>query len=211
MTTTSVEVLKGTLDLMILRGLSWGPAHGYAVSRWIRQVTEDVLQIEEGALYPALHRLVVCPENDFTLLDFVEDRVDSGAPHERLRVRVVVPQVVFDGHDQFLHVAKDAAPKALLRQLAEPALDQVEPRGAGRREVQLKARMGGQPVAHRLVLVGPVVVEDDVQGQIGRERAVEAPQELQEFLMPMTAVALADDLAGQHVQSGEQRRCAGRL
>ena len=57
MATTSVEVLKGTLDLMILRGLSWGPAHGYAVSRWIKQVTEDVLQIEEGALYPALHRL----------------------------------------------------------------------------------------------------------------------------------------------------------
>ena len=98
---------------------------------------------------------MVCPENDFTLLDFVEDGVDSGAPHERLRVRVVVPQVVFDGHDQFLHAAKDAATKALLRQLAEPALDQVEPRGAGRREVQLKARMGGQPVAYRLVLVVP--------------------------------------------------------
>ena len=57
MATTAVDVLKGTLDLMILRGLSWGPAHGYAVSRWIRRVTEDTLQIEEGALYPALHRL----------------------------------------------------------------------------------------------------------------------------------------------------------
>ena len=60
----------------------------------------------------------------------------------------------------------------------------------------------------RLVLGGPVVVQDDVQGKVGRERAVEAPQELQEFLMAMTAVTLADNLASQYVQRGEQRRGA---
>ena len=53
----SLDVLKGTLDVLILKTLSWGPAHGYAVSRWIRQVTDEALSIEEGALYPALHRL----------------------------------------------------------------------------------------------------------------------------------------------------------
>ena len=53
----TVDVLKGTLDVLILKTLSWGPAHGYAVSRWIREVTDRALQIEEGALYPALHRL----------------------------------------------------------------------------------------------------------------------------------------------------------
>jgi PadR family transcriptional regulator PadR len=53
----AVEVLKGTLDVLILKSLSWGPAHGYAVSRWIREVTDDALSIEEGALYPGLHRL----------------------------------------------------------------------------------------------------------------------------------------------------------
>ena len=53
----TVDVLKGTLDVLILKTLSWGPAHGYAVSRWIREVTDQALQIEEGALYPALHRL----------------------------------------------------------------------------------------------------------------------------------------------------------
>lgn len=42
---------------MILKTLTWGPAHGYSIARWIRQVTGDVLQIEEGSLYPALHRL----------------------------------------------------------------------------------------------------------------------------------------------------------
>ena len=53
----SVEVLRGTLDLLILKAVSWGPVHGYAVARWIEQATDDVLRIEEGSLYPALHRL----------------------------------------------------------------------------------------------------------------------------------------------------------
>jgi transcriptional regulator len=57
MTEASVEVLRGTLDLLILKGVSWRPTHGYAVARWIEQATGDVLQIEEGSLYPALHRL----------------------------------------------------------------------------------------------------------------------------------------------------------
>ena len=52
-----VEVLRGTLDLLILKAVSWGPVHGYAVARWIEDATNDVLRIEEGSLYPALHRL----------------------------------------------------------------------------------------------------------------------------------------------------------
>lgn len=47
----------GTLDLLILRSVSWGPLHGYGIGSWIRQTSDDVLKIEEGALYPALHRL----------------------------------------------------------------------------------------------------------------------------------------------------------
>jgi PadR family transcriptional regulator PadR len=52
-----VALLQGTLDLLILKALSWGPAHGYAVARWIETATDDALRIEEGSLYPALHRL----------------------------------------------------------------------------------------------------------------------------------------------------------
>ena len=52
-----LDLLQGTLDLMILKAVSWGPRHGYAVARWIQQTTDDVLQVEEGSLYPALHRL----------------------------------------------------------------------------------------------------------------------------------------------------------
>jgi len=52
-----LDLLQGTLDLLVLKTLSWGPAHGYTIARWIQQLTDDVLQIGEGSLYPALHRL----------------------------------------------------------------------------------------------------------------------------------------------------------
>jgi transcriptional regulator len=52
-----MDLIKGTLDILILKTLSWGPMHGYAVSRWIRETSEDELTVEEGALYPALRRL----------------------------------------------------------------------------------------------------------------------------------------------------------
>ena len=55
--TQSIDVLRGTLDLLILKALSWGSAHGYSVAEWIERVTDDTLSIEEGSLYPALHRL----------------------------------------------------------------------------------------------------------------------------------------------------------
>lgn len=51
------EILRGTLDLLILQALSGGTAHGYSVARWIEAATDDVLALGEGTLYPALHRL----------------------------------------------------------------------------------------------------------------------------------------------------------
>src|SRR5436305_12826937 len=57
MPTSEIDLVRGTLDLLILKTLSWGPMHGLAVLRWIEQTTKDQLQIEEGALYPALHRM----------------------------------------------------------------------------------------------------------------------------------------------------------
>src|SRR2546429_354063 len=53
----TLDLLRGTLDLLILRALSWQASHGYGIARWIEQVTDDVLRIEEGSLYPALCRL----------------------------------------------------------------------------------------------------------------------------------------------------------
>ena len=57
MTDASLSLLKGTVDLLILKALSWEPRHGYAISEWIEDVTDGTLLLEEGTLYPALHRL----------------------------------------------------------------------------------------------------------------------------------------------------------
>jgi PadR family transcriptional regulator, regulatory protein PadR len=53
-----VELLQGTLDVLILRTLQLGPAHGHAIARAIQQGSDEVLQVEQGSLYPALHRLI---------------------------------------------------------------------------------------------------------------------------------------------------------
>lgn len=52
-----IELLQGTLDVLILRTLLAGPSHGHAIAKYIRQTSQDLLQVETGSLYPALHRL----------------------------------------------------------------------------------------------------------------------------------------------------------
>ena len=56
-TPDSLELLQGTLDVLILKTLSWGETHGYGIARWLQRVTDDALQVEEGSLYPALYRM----------------------------------------------------------------------------------------------------------------------------------------------------------
>ena len=57
--TASGELMPGTLDMLILKTVSRGPLHGYAIADFIQRTSEDALRVEEGALYPALHRLEV--------------------------------------------------------------------------------------------------------------------------------------------------------
>ena len=57
MTKPRGALLQGTLDALVLKALSWGPRHGYAIARWLEDTTKDALQIEEGSLYPALYRM----------------------------------------------------------------------------------------------------------------------------------------------------------
>jgi transcriptional regulator len=57
MADSSLDLLRGTLDLLVMRALTWGPRHGYAVSKWLRERTEGILGVEESALYQSLHRL----------------------------------------------------------------------------------------------------------------------------------------------------------
>ena len=51
------DLLHGSLDALVLKTLSWGPRHGYAIARWLEDATADALRIEEGSLYPALYRM----------------------------------------------------------------------------------------------------------------------------------------------------------
>jgi len=50
-------LLQGTLELLVLKTLSWGPMHGYGIASWIESATDDALRVEEGSLYPALYRM----------------------------------------------------------------------------------------------------------------------------------------------------------
>jgi PadR family transcriptional regulator, regulatory protein PadR len=51
------DLFTGTLDILILKAVAWGPNHGYGIGRWIRETTTEAVIVQEGALYPALHRL----------------------------------------------------------------------------------------------------------------------------------------------------------
>lgn len=55
--TVGKDRLHGTLDALVLKTLAWGPRHGYAIARWLEETTDEVLNVEEGSLYPALYRM----------------------------------------------------------------------------------------------------------------------------------------------------------
>ena len=57
MTRNDLPLLQGTLDVLVLKSLSWGPCHGYQIGRWIKDTTDAELQVEDRALYVALHRM----------------------------------------------------------------------------------------------------------------------------------------------------------
>ena len=57
MASERLDLLQGTVDILVLQTLAWGPMHGYAVASWVRERTEGVLELEDAPLYKALHRL----------------------------------------------------------------------------------------------------------------------------------------------------------
>jgi transcriptional regulator len=76
-----VELLQGTLDLLILRTLLLGPTHGHAITKAIEQSSDDVLQVEQGSLYPALHRLL---KRDWIVFDHGTSENNRRAKYYRL-------------------------------------------------------------------------------------------------------------------------------
>ena len=93
---------------------------------------------------------------------FLQDDLGRFRPHERLRIGVVVQEIVVDRGFQLCHAGEGTAPDALAGDLGEEALDEVQPGGARRREVQLEALMFREPRLDLVRLVGRGVVEHDV-------------------------------------------------
>jgi PadR family transcriptional regulator PadR len=80
---SSIDLLQGTLDLLILRTLQAEPMHGWAISDRIQQISQDILQVGQGSLYPALHRLEMRGE--------VRSEMTASANNRRARVYTITP------------------------------------------------------------------------------------------------------------------------
>ncbi|HET7563499.1 MAG TPA: PadR family transcriptional regulator [Gemmatimonadaceae bacterium] len=78
-----IELLQGTLDLIILQTLRWGPRHGYGIAQMIRAGSKDVLQVDTGSLYPALHRLA--------RRGFIKAAWETSENNQRVRVYRLTP------------------------------------------------------------------------------------------------------------------------
>src|SRR5665213_158213 len=137
-----------------------------------------------------------------------DDGVGVSFPSEWLRVTVVLSEVAVDGGLEVDDPQEGATSEPALGEGGEEAFHGVQPGGAGRGEVEGDAWVAGQPGDYLGVLVGGVVVEDDMHGLGGRDGLVDVVEEADELLMPVALHASSDNLAVQHVERREQRRRA---
>jgi hypothetical protein len=150
--------------------------------------------------------LVCCPSDSFTnSLDLREDRVSRRGPHKGVAVPVVMVHEVLDLGHQVPDAAEGAATDGALGDKVEPDLHLVQPRGIGRRVVHVEARVSPQPASHRGVLVRGIVVDDQMDVQVRRHCDLDVAQEVEELLMPMAPLTLAEHLTRGDVERREQR------
>jgi len=109
----TIDFLRGTLDLMILKTLSWAPAHGYGIARWIEACTNDVLAVEEGSLYPALHKL-----EDRGLINATWGTTDLGRKAKFYRLTATGKKQLRASSDYWARFA--SAVKAVMETAPEP-------------------------------------------------------------------------------------------
>ena len=120
----------------------------------------------------------------------------------------MIVQILSDGGDQFGHAREAATTDSLVGDLAEPTLHHVQPGTRSRDEVQLESWMSLEPRFHMRVLVGRVIVHDDVQIEFGRGFDIDLLEETGELLMPMARHAVLDHLAVEHAEGRKQGRRA---
>jgi len=133
--------------------------------------------------------------------DGSEDVVGGLGPPEGSGIGVDGVDVVSDGLLEFLRGAMDAAAQLFFREHREEAFHLVQPRGSGGSEVDVPARVPGQPALHSRGLVGDVVVHDQMDLEIVRDAALDHPQELEELPAAVPWEALSDDRASGDVQA----------
>jgi hypothetical protein len=114
-------------------------------------------------------------------------------------------EVIVDRILQLGHAREGAAPDALRRNLCEEAFDEIEPGRTRRREVQLEARMLGQPRLHLGGLVRPVVIEHEMHREVSKHGSIDPLQKANELFRPMPRLAFADDESALHVKGCEKR------
>lgn len=138
-------------------------------------------------------------------VDLFEDRLARGFPSVGSGAEVVVSQVDVDRRDQLADTGEAALANDVIGELPEETLDEIHPGGAGRGEVDVNARMLFEPGADDRMLVGRVVVDDQMQRQLGRSLAVDLLQEGEPFGMRVLRRGRAEDLSVEVIQGGEQR------
>ena len=120
-----------------------------------------------------------------------------------MTLAIVVLDERFDLLDQIADASERASPNRALRDDVEPDLDLIEPRRVRWRVVDVKARSGREPTSNALVLVGRVVVYDEMNVQLLRDGRIDVTKELEELLVPMTRLALRQHATRGDVEGGE--------
>src|SRR5712692_7504246 len=143
--------------------------------------------------------------------DGCDDFIWVFGPDERFWVSVGLGEEAVDGGLKLGNGFEDAALQPPSGQLGKITLHSVEPRTRGRGEVEGEALVPCEPSQNLWVLVRDIIVENDVDGLLGRHFRLDRVEETDELLMPMSLHAASDDLAFEHIEGGKERRGAVAL
>ena len=120
---------------------------------------------------------------------------DGCSPHEGLGILIPRREKRLDGRLEVGHAKEDATADGLIIQMTEPSLHEVHPTGTGGDEMRYEAGIALQPRLYFRVLVRPVVIHDQMQGDIARKLGVESAEKFQKLLVTMSVMAFAYDLS----------------